>query len=218
MVHWRRPAAEWSDAGQGLVAMKSNLTVYSGVRPNPEHAGPLPVWVCEAREAGGRKRELKPGPSQRLFNHSPDGFQWGYGGSGPSQLALAILLDFTEGDGELALHCYQDFKFQHVAGFGDEWQLSGKTIRCFIENHLAQYQLFREPGSELEAQLTAPEIEALKAAGKVKTGAEIEALFDKLPDAGAGFPDVKTPGPGLAARQRNRERRQRGKGGAHDAR
>jgi hypothetical protein len=131
MVHWRRPAAEWSDAGQGLVAMKSNLTVYSGVRPNPEHAGPLPVWVCEAREAGGRKRELKPGPSQRLFNHSPDGFQWGYGGSGPSQLALAILLDFTEGDGELALHCYQDFKFQHVAGFGDEWQLSGQNDPLF---------------------------------------------------------------------------------------
>lgn len=26
-------------------------------------------------------------------NHSPDGFNWGYGGSGPSQLALAILID-----------------------------------------------------------------------------------------------------------------------------
>lgn len=29
-----------------------------------------------------------------LFNHSPDGFEWGYGGSGPAQLALAILADF----------------------------------------------------------------------------------------------------------------------------
>lgn len=26
-----------------------------------------------------------------LFNHSPTGFEWGYGGSGPAQLALAIL-------------------------------------------------------------------------------------------------------------------------------
>jgi len=29
-----------------------------------------------------------------LWNHSPDGFEWGYGGSGPAQLALAIYQDF----------------------------------------------------------------------------------------------------------------------------
>ena len=27
---------------------------------------------------------LAPGPSQAIRNHSPDGFAWGYGGSGPS--------------------------------------------------------------------------------------------------------------------------------------
>ena len=27
-------------------------------------------------------------------NHSPTGFEWGYGGSGPSQLAFCILLQF----------------------------------------------------------------------------------------------------------------------------
>jgi hypothetical protein len=35
---------------------------------------------------------LSPEHSQRIMNHSPDGFNWGYHGSGPSQLALAILL------------------------------------------------------------------------------------------------------------------------------
>jgi hypothetical protein len=30
-------------------------------------------------------------PRNDLFNHSPDGFEWGYSGSGPAQLALAIL-------------------------------------------------------------------------------------------------------------------------------
>lgn len=30
-------------------------------------------------------------PRLDLFNHSPTGFEWGYGGSGPAQLALAIL-------------------------------------------------------------------------------------------------------------------------------
>ena len=35
--------------------------------------------------------ELSPSRSQDLYNHSPTGFNWGYGGSGPSQLALARL-------------------------------------------------------------------------------------------------------------------------------
>jgi hypothetical protein len=29
---------------------------------------------------------LNPELSQKYYNHSPDGFNWGYGGSGPSQL------------------------------------------------------------------------------------------------------------------------------------
>jgi hypothetical protein len=57
---------------------------------------------------------LSPVPSQKLKNHSPDGFAWGYGGSGPAQLALAILLALT-GDKDFALANYQDFKFTVVA-------------------------------------------------------------------------------------------------------
>lgn len=32
-------------------------------------------------------------PRFDAVNHSPDGFEWGYGGSGPSQLAFAMLAD-----------------------------------------------------------------------------------------------------------------------------
>lgn len=32
------------------------------------------------------------GPSLAIRDHSPDGFEWGYAGSGPAQSALAILL------------------------------------------------------------------------------------------------------------------------------
>jgi Family of unknown function (DUF6166) len=56
---------------------------------------------------------LDPGPSQEVWNHSPGGFAWGYGGSGPAQLALAILLRFT--DAETAVRLHQTFKFEHVA-------------------------------------------------------------------------------------------------------
>ena len=58
-------------------------------------------------------QELLPGESQKVYNHSPDGFAWGYGGSGPAQLALAIMLKFTDKD--TALVWYQDFKNEHVA-------------------------------------------------------------------------------------------------------
>ena len=53
---------------------------------------------------------LTPHRSWKVRNHSPDGFSWGYGGSGPSQLALAIMLKLTgKPDG------YQDFKFFFIA-------------------------------------------------------------------------------------------------------
>lgn len=39
--------------------------------------------------------ELTPEESQKFRNHSPDGFNWGYYGSGPAQLALAIVLKIT---------------------------------------------------------------------------------------------------------------------------
>jgi hypothetical protein len=49
-----------------------------------------------------------------LFNHSPTGFSWGYGGSGPAQLALALLADALGDDG-LAVRLHQAFKFRVVA-------------------------------------------------------------------------------------------------------
>ncbi len=60
-------------------------------------------------------RELLPGPSQRVYNHSPDGFNWGYGGSGPAQLALAVCLRLT-GDRDLSFVLYPDFKWRVIAG------------------------------------------------------------------------------------------------------
>ncbi len=38
-------------------------------------------------------RIMNPADSLKVENHSPDGFSWGYHGSGPTQLALAILLE-----------------------------------------------------------------------------------------------------------------------------
>jgi len=59
-------------------------------------------------------KPLDPGPSQKIINHSPDGFSWGYGGSGPAQLALAILLELY--GREWAEVNYQGFKWGCIAG------------------------------------------------------------------------------------------------------
>lgn len=56
---------------------------------------------------------LDPRNSQKVYNHSPDGFSWGYGGSGPAQLALAILLRFY--NRSTAIKYYQDFKMDYIA-------------------------------------------------------------------------------------------------------
>lgn len=68
-----------------------------------------------------------------LRNHSPTGFENGYGGSGPAQLALALLADVMGDD--LAQEHYQAFKWQVVAQLprGRSWTLSVVSIVGFCE-------------------------------------------------------------------------------------
>jgi hypothetical protein len=66
-----------------------------------------------------------------LRAHSPSGFEWGYGGSGPAQLALALLADAL-GDVELAQEHYQNFKWAVVSRLGDCWRLSARDMQRFV--------------------------------------------------------------------------------------
>jgi hypothetical protein len=64
-----------------------------------------------------------------LWNHSPTGFEWGYGGSGPAQLALAILADYL-GNDDQAVVFHQDFKRCIIASLPYKgWILTGHEIR-----------------------------------------------------------------------------------------
>ena len=72
-------------------------------------------------------------PRHDLWNHSPDGFEWGYGGSGPAQLALAILADHCNND-EQALNFYQRFKWTAVARFPHRsWLLTSEQIDQLLQ-------------------------------------------------------------------------------------
>lgn len=68
---------------------------------------------------------------QDLYNHSPTGFEWGYLGSGPAQLALAILAD-SESD-DFALKHYQKFKEDIIAPIQtDAWMIKEIEISAWI--------------------------------------------------------------------------------------
>jgi hypothetical protein len=69
-------------------------------------------WATRRVTVDGR--DLSPAKSQRVWNHSPDGFNWGYGGSGPAQLALAILLHAGVHE-ERAVEYHQAFKWAVIA-------------------------------------------------------------------------------------------------------
>lgn len=77
-------------------------------------------------------------PRFDLRNHSPDGFEWGYYGSGPAQLALALLCDVLGGDegaAHLAQRLYQEFKAEKIAALqGNRWTMTAGEIRDWIKS------------------------------------------------------------------------------------
>lgn len=91
----------------------------------------------EGRRKGGDVEVTVNGlplnPRFDLRSHSPIGFEWGYSGSGPAQLALALLADQIGSDNE-TLMLYQDFKRTVVARLPlHAWTLTSQQIWRAIE-------------------------------------------------------------------------------------
>lgn len=82
---------------------------------------------------------LDPADSQKIYNHSPEGFSWGSLGSGCSQLALALILRFA-GSAKIANRLYHDFKteiIQHIPVDSD-FEMDAELITEWIaEKRLA---------------------------------------------------------------------------------
>jgi len=69
---------------------------------------------------------LRVTPSRSLVAHSR-GFEWGYNGSGPAQLALALLYDHYN-DPTIALDCYQQFTLRVISDLEGRWTLTAENI------------------------------------------------------------------------------------------
>ncbi|HEX7049864.1 MAG TPA: DUF6166 domain-containing protein, partial [Longimicrobiales bacterium] len=94
------------------------MKIYKGIRS--------PHGVTVTVEEDGQARPLPP--RNDLFDHSPDGFAWGYGGSGPAQLALAILADHL-GDDAAAVRLHQNFKWRAIATIeGRSWRMTDAEV------------------------------------------------------------------------------------------
>ena len=91
--------------------------------PETEYFGRNGHEVFKRVWPDGVTSALLPNASLKLANHSPTGFSWGFSGSGPAQLALALLLDATSIP-ETALAYYQEFKSAIVAG----WDFNGSWV------------------------------------------------------------------------------------------
>jgi hypothetical protein len=72
------------------------------------------------------RTRLSPAWSRTLATHSR-AFEWGYAGSGPAQLGLALLLDYTREE-RLAIEHYQAFTREVIVGFDGAWELSVERI------------------------------------------------------------------------------------------
>lgn len=82
---------------------------------------------------------LDPKYSLAVQNHSPTGLSWGYHGSGPAQLALAILLELF--GRRTALRHYQQFKLHVIGnlpqeGFNVKINLADYTVEHTTESSL----------------------------------------------------------------------------------
>lgn len=71
-------------------------------------------------------RELKPDASRKVYDHSTE-LEWGYRGSGPAQLALAILLKAGCAP-DRAVEMHQDFKEQVIAGLGYDFDIEIEVL------------------------------------------------------------------------------------------
>jgi hypothetical protein len=73
-------------------------------------------------------------PRLDIWNHTSSGYEWGYGGSGPAQLALAILADHC-GDDRQAFDFHHRFKWAVVAELPHRsWTLTSDDIAAVLQN------------------------------------------------------------------------------------
>lgn len=120
--------------------------------PAPKRKGLLSAFRSPSHSV------LKPGAWPRVvvledtlpyIKHSPAGFNWGYGGSGPAQAAFACCMAIYPLDVARTPAFYQEFKRKYIAGLENP-----DTVNDFrsVEFTIDAEQVFKEIGAHIEGQ------------------------------------------------------------------
>ncbi len=111
--------------------MNINKREYHGIPDDFAHAGR--VQICWLDPKGGQYHDEPLPLYLDKLNKSPTGFAWGYGGSGPAQLAFAILMHHT-GDQAIAEANFQDYKFEVIARLEHgPWVITSDAVTQWLE-------------------------------------------------------------------------------------
>ena len=107
-----------------VASMNTPQVIYVAERDAADHTVDARKLVVTG---DGGQKALRLPPRLDLRSHSPAGFEFGYAGSGPAQLALAILADALGPD--RAVELYQSFKRAFVApADGDELRITREQV------------------------------------------------------------------------------------------
>lgn len=77
-------------------------------------------------------------PLTHIVRHSPDGFSWGFHGSGPAELAHCLLVDHLGGPpAEVEPAVYQAFKVEVIAGLpsDEDWEMHTEFVDYWLRNN-----------------------------------------------------------------------------------
>ena len=114
------------------MTMPDGARYYEGTRVS------IPSHGTQVKVVGVNKENFEwERPLPHIERHSPDGFEWGYGGSGPADLALSMLAH-ASGSEEFALsQCrYQEFKMSVIAQLSHHaksWRLPCALVNAWVE-------------------------------------------------------------------------------------
>lgn len=106
------------------------MKFYKGIIPEPMD------WRVRIIEDSTGVTQMRSLPLRLdVMKHSPDGFAWGYAGSAPAQLALAILCDAI--GVERARPLYQQFKANKIATLNKDatWTMSLDDVLEWVAQH-----------------------------------------------------------------------------------
>jgi len=139
----KKPLSNPESIKRGIGPICWNKSIANAIRKENEE-GQAPILdipfegdvVCKRTEKGACVNI-----PQLEIRHSPTGFEWGYGGSGPADLALNVLMLFTDRTNAYQLH--QQFKWEFISILPREGGvIKGDEIRGWLKAHEEQGVLF----------------------------------------------------------------------------